>query len=162
MRVLHARTKLDSDRSRHESCHYLLWQYTTTILCHPRTFFSPGTSVIWFMKMHPILSWLQLIVPAKTEYPRSHYVSLWMNESMKHFKLIVLRFNCLIVFYARSWDSFHRNQASGHAFRVVSLLRDYAMTTPGNFGRLRLNRVINGETRCREKNLQYKVGEISH
>ena len=36
-------------------------------------------------------------------------------------KLIVLSFSCLIIFYARPQDSFHQNQASGHASCFIEL-----------------------------------------
>ena len=80
------------------------------MLCYSRTFFSPGTSVMRFMNMYPILSLLQLMVPDKTEYPRPCYISSWTNEFVKHFKLIVLSFSCLIIIYARPQGSFHWNQ----------------------------------------------------
>ena len=82
---------------------------------------------------------LQPIVPAKTEYSCSHYVSLWTNESVKHFKLIVLRFSCLIIFYARPQDSFHPNQVSGHASCFIESPHCGCFTrTLENFGTLKV------------------------
>ena len=60
--------------------------------------------------IHEVASYsimLQLIDPARTKYSRSRYVSPWTNESVQCFKLIVLSFSCLIVFYARPQDLFH-------------------------------------------------------
>ena len=82
---------------------------------------------------------LQLMVPVKTEYSHSRYVSLWMNKSVKHFKLIVLSFSCLIIFYTRPQDSFHQNQASGHTSCFVELPHcGSSMKTPEDFRTLKV------------------------
>ena len=66
------------------------------------------------------------------------------SESSCASNLIVLRFSCLIVIYARSEDSFHRNQASGHVFRVVSSLRGYVTTILRGLGDLCRSESITG------------------
>ena len=74
---------------------------SVTVLDH-NTLLSKNVLQSWDISymIHEVMSYfimLQLIVPVKTEYSYPRYVSSWTNESMKHFKLIVLRFSCLIV-----------------------------------------------------------------
>ena len=137
---------------------------SVTVLDH-NTLLSKNVLQSWDISymIHEVISYfimLQLIVPVKTEYSYPRYVSSWTNESMKHFKLIVLRFSCLIVIYARSEDSFHRNQASGHVFRVVSSLRGYVTTILRGLGDLCRSESITGRLVSEEPSGEATQGRL--
>ena len=117
MRVQLAHRKLDSNKSQHTIVPLSpVAAHNSNTLLSKNVLQSCSISYMIHGDMFYFIM-LQLTVPAKTEYSRPRYVSTCTNQSEKHSKLIVLRFGCfLIVVYTRSWDSFHWNKASGHAF----------------------------------------------